>query len=116
MSAAAVPQNEGERFAYEAKQDGFMVFSGEMEGATVDFYFHCDNGTFLCETMYNGKPAKMAGELKLKDDGKWWCIPCWGVQPEGDSEWVDTKGEEEKGFDLSLTEIDFEGAKLQRRN
>ena len=117
MSVAAVPENEGEKMAYEARSDGSTCYEGYMENNLVCFYFHCEKGVFLCETEVEGKAAKMAGDLKLTDNGEWSCKPVWGIQPDDDDEslWVDTKGEEEKFFDLKLDKIMFEGVELVKK-
>ena len=116
MSEAAKPFNEGERMSYEASSEGRLLYEGIFEGEMISFYFHIENEWFLCETKVNGKSAKMAGNLKKNNHGSYICSPIWGVQPfSEDDQWVNTKGEEQKTFDLSKNEIYFEHAKLERK-
>lgn len=115
MSAAALPSEPGYKELALAKQEGCILYTGNMEGANVEFYFHFENKMFACETQVDGKDVKMIGDLKRPKDkpNHVICIPKWAINPESiDDEFENAVGEEKKVFDLSEKEVDFEGCKL----
>mmetsp|Transcript_33735 Transcript_33735/g.35033 ORF Transcript_33735/g.35033 Transcript_33735/m.35033 type:complete len:135 (+) Transcript_33735:16-420(+) len=111
------PQQEaGLLMSEETKSGHCLQYKGVMEGAEVAFFFNIDKGFFLCEMLFDGKPAKMTGTMKRKEEaeGVYLCSPLWGVIPASNmgEKWEDTSGEEIKEFNLSSNELDFEGTKL----
>ena len=110
MSAASAPP--GEQYLNSCKSDYTHLFVGSMDGNDCSFYFNTKSQMFCCLAKVEGSDVCMVGDIDGSDD-KIECKPRYGKMP-GNEEWADTSGEEVKKFDITKTEIDFEGAILKR--
>ena len=100
--------------ASEKKLYESIYFEGYKGENKVSFYFHCEKGVFLYETIDYNIPVKMTGDLeKMTDGGKWCCIPVWTFHSIG-KEWKNSEGAEKEIFNLNRDTIIFEGEYLKK--